>query len=105
MSELHPYVGITDIEGGRKMEKCVRNISHYGDWSCSSFFKKQIIFPLDVNSYLHSVNIYQRVMYFSGSEIACGHGYFLFTEKHGLSGRKYIHLPYKLKIIINCSLH
>ena len=33
-------------------------------------------------------------MYFSGSEIACRHGYFLFTEKHGLSGRKYIHLPY-----------
>ena len=33
-------------------------------------------------------------MYFSGSEIACGQGYFLFTEKHGLSGRKYIHLPY-----------
>ena len=59
MSELNPYVGITGIEGGGKMEKCVPNISHYGDWSCSSFFKKQIIFPLDVNSYLHSVNIYQ----------------------------------------------
>ena len=59
MSELYPYVGITDIKGGRKMEKCVRNISHYGDRSCSSFIKKQIIFPLDVNSSLHSVNIYQ----------------------------------------------
>ena len=33
-------------------------------------------------------------MYFSGSEIACGHDYFLFAAKHGLSGRKYIHLPY-----------
>ena len=93
MSELHPYVGITGIEGGRKMETCVRNTSHYGDWSCSSFFKKQIIFPLDVIVLCILSTSTSRVMYFSGSEIVCGHGYFLFTEKHGLSGRKYIHLP------------
>ena len=59
MSELYPYVGITGIKGGRKMEKCVRNISHYGDWSSSSFIKKNSVFPLDVNSSLHTVNIYQ----------------------------------------------
>ena len=27
MSELYLYVGITGIKGGRKLEKCVRNMS------------------------------------------------------------------------------
>ena len=96
MSELHSYVGITGIKGGRKMEKCVRNISHYGDRSCSSFIKKQIIFPLDVNSSLHSVIIYQSSDVLLWIRNCVWSWLFLIYRKawhDGLSGRKYIHLP------------